>query len=231
MYHEHVIYHVYNQSINYETIFKEESNYHYFLEKVKKHLVPVADVLAFCLMPDHFHFLLKPTPRGCQPSPCGRFLAADEDGTEVKYQQNLSHALKIMLSSYTRAINGQYRRRGSLFRIRTKKKPGYANFYPDAADLADDEPFTRFVPYLQICFLYIHDNPVKAGLVHDPLEWGWSSALDYAGWRDTGVCNFQATEHLLGIRRAADLSAPRATSYSDGPLHHNATALPHPPSF
>ena len=28
---------------------------------------------------------------------------------------------------------------------------------------------------------YIHANPVRRGLVGDPLEWEWSSALDYEG--------------------------------------------------
>jgi hypothetical protein len=28
---------------------------------------------------------------------------------------------------------------------------------------------------------YIHNNPVKRGLVEDPLDWPWSSARWYAG--------------------------------------------------
>ena len=208
MYNEQMIYHVYNQSINYETVFRTEANYHFFLQKVRTHLLPSAAILNYCLMPDHFHFLLKPTAFGCQPSPAGRFLANHEDGNEVKFQQNLSHAIKIMLSSYTRAVNKQYGRRGSLFRIRTKHKPGYTHFYPDATDLAEETPFTRFIPYLQVCFLYIHNNPVKAGLTSHPLEWSWSSALDYAGWRDGGICDYTLTRRLLGIERDADKQQP-----------------------
>ena len=208
MYHQEVIYHVYNQSINYEMLFRERSNYHFFLQKIRSHILPLTDVLAYCLMPDHFHLMLKPTATGCLPSTCGRFLRAEEDKLEEKFQQQLSHAIKIALSSYTKAVNGQYRRRGSLFRAKTKAKPAYSAFYPDAKTLDDLAPYTQFIPYLHTCFHYIHDNPVKARLVTDPLEWEFSSALDYAGWRDSEVCNFVATEKLLGIKRSADKTGP-----------------------
>jgi putative transposase len=200
-YHPHVIYHVYNQSINYETLFKTDANYQLFLRKLRKHLLPHAAVFCYCLMPDHFHLLLKPTELGCANSPATRFIRSTEEGDEICYQQNLSHAIKTILSSYSQAINRQSKRRGSLFKSKTKAKPGYHGFYPDAADFAVDEPFTRFIPYLRVCYHYIHDNPVKAGLVTDPLEWAYSSALDYAGYRDSGLCDFELTAHLLGIER------------------------------
>ena len=208
MYHEEVIYHVYNHTINYEPLFRERGEYQFFLQKIRSHILPLADVLCYCLMPDHFHLMLKPTPAGCAPSLCGRFLRSDEGKLEEKFQQRLSHAFKIVLSSYTRSINRKYDRRGSLFRAKTKAKPGYSAFYPDFASLEEVEPFTRFIPYLHTCFHYIHDNPVKARMEDDPLEWEFSSALDYAGWRDTGICNFQLAEKLLGIMRASDKSGP-----------------------
>jgi len=200
MYNQEIIYHVYNQSINYELLFRSDNNYRYFLEKCKTHLLPHADILCYCLMPDHFHFLLKPTELGCQLSRSGRFLKDGETGPDLRYQQNLSNAIRVILSSYTRAINCEHKRRGSLFKAKTKAKPGYTNFYPDA-HLCEGEPFTRFIPYLNTCFYYIHDNPVKARFVDDPLEWQFSSALDYDGLRDDGLCNFGLAKELLGIDR------------------------------
>ena len=210
MYHSEVIYHVHNHSINYEPIFREHGEYLFFLEKIKSHILPMADVLCYCLMPDHFHLMLKPTVTGCKPSPCGRFLRSDEDKLEEKFQQHLSHAFKIVLSSYTRAVNRRYGRRGSLFRAKTKAKPAYSPFYPDSKSLEANEPYTRFIPYLQVCFHYIHDNPVKAKLVTDPLEWEFSSALDYDGLRDSEVCNYALTDKLLGVAREFDKTGPTA---------------------
>ena len=211
MYHPEVIYHVYNQSINYETLFRDPGNYRLFLSKVKKHLLPCADIFAFCLMPDHFHLMLKPTPHGCRPSPSGRYLRGNEPMKAAAYQQNLSHALKTVLSSYTQAVNKAWGRRGSLFRAKTKAKPGYADFYPDAYELEETEPFTRFVPYLKTCFFYIHDNPVKANYTDYPEEWEFSSALDYAGYRDSEICNYEMAERLLGVVRSRPAITPRPT--------------------
>ncbi len=52
-------YHIYNRGNNRETIFFELDNYLYFLKKVKAYLVPVADVLVYCLMPTHYHIVAR----------------------------------------------------------------------------------------------------------------------------------------------------------------------------
>ena len=201
MYNENVIYHIYNQSNNYERLFKEEGNYQYFLQKIKRHLLPYADIFCYCLMPDHFHLMVKPTSLGCQESRSKRYLRATESGDHPAYQQNLSNSLKTLLSSYTHAMNKKYGRRGSLFKAKTKAKAGYLDFIPEAYELDANAPFTLFVPYLRICFYYIHNNPVKAGLTAQAVNWKYSSALDFAGQRNSGICNFALVQRLLGIER------------------------------
>lgn len=52
-------YHFYNRSNNEELLFKSEENYVYFLEKYRYYLGPLFSTLAYCLMPTHFHFLVK----------------------------------------------------------------------------------------------------------------------------------------------------------------------------
>ncbi|MCP9235588.1 transposase [Lewinella sp. JB7] len=208
MYNPNTIYHIYNQSINYELLFRTDANYRYFLEKLKRHVLPHADVLAFCLMPDHFHLLLKPTVVGCEPGKCGRYLRLTETGEDACFQQNLSSAIKTTLSSYTQAINKRHGRRGSLFKAKTKAKPGYKGFSPEELGLDTDDPLTQKIPYLRTCFNYIHANPVKSNHVNHPEEWEFSSALDYAGYRDCGLINFTAAEQLLGIVRKNPYSGP-----------------------
>jgi len=201
MYSPNVIYHVYNQSINFEPLFRSEENYLFFLNKIRTHLLPVADILCYCLMPDHFHLMLKPKPDGCAPSNVRRLPKAGESPGEVHYQQELSHQIKIMLSSYTRAFNKRYNRRGSLFKGKTKAKPGYQDFVAEHHEFSVEAPFTRYVPYLRTCFYYIHENPVKAHYALSPEEWPFSSAADYANLREGTLCNYALAEHLLGITR------------------------------
>jgi putative transposase len=52
-------YHIYNRGNNKENIFIEEKNYNYFLEKIKKYILPIADVYAYCLLKNHFSYRFK----------------------------------------------------------------------------------------------------------------------------------------------------------------------------
>ena len=44
------------------------------------------------------------------------------------------------------------------------------------------QPYTREVIYQKLD--YTHRNPQTAGFVFEPEAWAWSSARDYAGWKD-----------------------------------------------
>lgn len=59
---EGATYHVYNRSN--ESLFHNRENYLFFLRKIRKHILPFADILAYCLMPNHFHIILCVKPEG-----------------------------------------------------------------------------------------------------------------------------------------------------------------------
>ncbi len=52
-------YHIYNRGINGCELFREPTNYEYFLGLYEKHISPVAETFAWCLMGNHFHLLVK----------------------------------------------------------------------------------------------------------------------------------------------------------------------------
>ena len=54
-----VYYHIYNRGNNRENLFLENRNYPYFLTLYEKHIEPIADTYAYCLMRNHFHLLVK----------------------------------------------------------------------------------------------------------------------------------------------------------------------------
>jgi REP element-mobilizing transposase RayT len=51
-------YHIYNHANGFENIFNEERNDRFFLEKYQFYISPIADTLAYCLMPNHFHLVI-----------------------------------------------------------------------------------------------------------------------------------------------------------------------------
>ena len=99
------IYHLYNQGNNHEKIFFTKANYSYFLKKIEQHIFPMADILAWCLMPNHFHLIIA--------------VPSESDRATSCHPVTLNSSIAIMLRSYTRAINIQEHRSGSLFRERT----------------------------------------------------------------------------------------------------------------
>lgn len=55
---EDKIYHIYNKGINGETIFISEENKKYFLKLYLKYNQNIVDTFAYCLMDNHFHFVI-----------------------------------------------------------------------------------------------------------------------------------------------------------------------------
>ncbi|MCI0560867.1 MAG: hypothetical protein MN733_20475 [Nitrososphaera sp.] len=50
---------LYNRGVNGENIFVEERNYDLFLRLYEKHLSPVTDLFAYCMLRNHFHVSLR----------------------------------------------------------------------------------------------------------------------------------------------------------------------------
>jgi putative transposase len=216
------IYHIYNQGNNRRRIFLIRENYLFFLKKIETYILPYADILAYCLMPNHFHLMvyvreLEVVPgrsQGFTPSEAltetGRSKgftpseALTETGRSKGFTlsealtgtgtRSFNHSIGIMLRSYTRAINKQHNFSGALFRKNTKAECLNCNneifpafFSSDGATLGSNQVPEKQYP--QVCFNYIHQNPVKAGLVNNAVEWEFSSAMDYAGLRNGRLVN------------------------------------------
>ena len=166
------IYHVYNRGNNKVKIFFTPANYLFLLRKIKTEWLSYCDILSYCLMPNHFHFMLLPKPEGCSNI---KILG------QSTYLQVLSKTIGKTLSSYTQAINIQNGTTGTLFQKKTKAKC--------LTDISFTVPKYTSQDYLANCFYYIHLNPLEAGLVNDLKSWQYSSWPDYYGQRKGKLCN------------------------------------------
>lgn len=54
-------YHIFNRGINSERIFNSEDNMAYFMKLMGKYLNNTVEIIAFCLMKNHFHLIVKIT--------------------------------------------------------------------------------------------------------------------------------------------------------------------------
>lgn len=192
------IYHIYNQGNNRQEIFYNRENYGFFLQKMNDYLLPYCDIMAWCLMPNHFHWMVY-----VRETEIDRVTSTSRGATlsRTPTSSNLNQAIGILLSSYTRAINIQQNRSGSLFRQQTKAEcitkpqevsPSYYKLgFGILIYIPDPEK-----EYPQICFDYIHNNPVKAGLVKCPEDWEFSSFRDLNGIRNGKLVCRQRVEQF-----------------------------------
>ena len=202
------IYHIYNQGNNRRRIFFKRDNYLFFLKKIKTFVCPYTDILAWCLMPNHFHLmvLVNEIRIGVSPNqPTVGVAQSDTDGRPAGLKQRtINESIGIMLRSYTQAINKQNKTTGKLIREKTKAEcvncpEGLSpSFYiEDGSTLINITNPEQEYP--QICFTYIHQNPVKAGLVKNACDWEFSSASDYAGTRNGKLVNKGLAGKYLNI--------------------------------
>ena len=214
------IYHIYNQGNNRQRIYYSRENYLFFIRKLRTHILPFADILAWCLMPNHFHLMVEVRVAEME-NPFARregFTWSEtlsnptlSNPTLVKLEGEsirtpttmvtLNHSIGILLRSYTRAINIQEKRTGSLFRKKTKaicvnEINGITSDWHSSFGVTFMKVYIPEYQYPQVCFNYIHSNPVKAGLVAKAEDWEFSSCIDLVGMRDGTLVNRERVEKL-----------------------------------
>lgn len=52
-------YHLYNHANGSMSLFLKPGNYQYFMDKYKHYVHKYVDTYAYCLMPNHFHFIFN----------------------------------------------------------------------------------------------------------------------------------------------------------------------------
>ncbi len=169
------IYHIYNRGVGKMNIFKDEEDFKVFLFRLKENLFPELikrsglpksayrrkvlppnsfDLISFCLMPNHFHLLIK-------------------QNSDI----SISALVLKLCGGFSKYFNKKHNRVGSLFQDKFK-----------AVRIQKNEQ-------LLWTSLYIHENPLKAGLVYDLSNYKWSSYLDYTELQNSNFCK---KEMVLG---------------------------------
>ncbi|HAG16301.1 MAG TPA: transposase [Bacteroidales bacterium] len=155
-------YHIYNRAVGKELLFKTEENYSFFLRRFKKYLSPFVDVYAYCLIPNHFHLIIRVKSerevrneyQQIKNAGVGDKLADENFNVVPKI---ISLQFSHFFNSYAQAFNKENHRKGSLFSNRYKR-----------IQIRDED-------YLKRLIIYTHKNPVNHRLVDKPKEWKFSS--------------------------------------------------------
>lgn len=160
-------YHVYSHAVGEENLFRCEDNYRYFLERYAAYVPPVAATFAYCLMPNHFHLLVRIRSADVlvrffrekdaaaeKPDGFRKPIGFEDETTLAK---RVSQQFGNWLNAYAKAFNRRYKRRGRLFVAGLHRKR-----------VTNER-------YLYKLVHYIHVNPVHHGFANEPADWPFSS--------------------------------------------------------
>ncbi len=142
------LYHIFNRGNNGDTLFYKTENYRFFLRRLKEYVLPFIDLYAYCLLPNHFHLLVRVKEKDALHLPDAKHLSGGELA---------SQAFHRLFTSYSKAINKQENRHGSLIENPFKRK-----------EITDEL-------YMANLVFYIHANAQLHGICKDFRVYPWSS--------------------------------------------------------
>ena len=164
---ENECYHVFNHANGREPLFITDDNYQYFLRQLKKYILPVANLYAYSLLPNHYHLLLQIKPAE----------KISDHFTELKRKEPTGDWLPAFVSkcfsnwqnSYSKAFNKMHGRMGSLFISPIRR-----------VTIVDDMQLAATI-------FYVHKNAVHHGYCINMEEWKYSSFSGFLSNQQTAL--------------------------------------------
>lgn len=181
------VYHIFNRTNNKETLFRNHENHLRFLNQFVYYIVPIADVFAWTLLPNHFHFLIriksseeitdfiKSLPRQFQTKSQRIFL---ENGDISKLSEM---EFKRFFTSYAMLYNKMHGRKGNLFNRPFRR-----------VLISENRHFTKAI-------IYIHANAQKHKLVKDFTDYQWTSFHEIVNKGTTFLLKDELLEWFGGL--------------------------------
>ena len=181
-------YHIYNRGINSATLFKEKTNFEHFLKLYDHHINPVAETYAWCLMKNHFHFLVR-----------------IKNSNEITLEKKIlpSQSFSNLFNAYTKAFNKSYNRHGALFeRPFRRKEINYDTYFQNVIVYIHNNPVHHHIcehpleyPWssYQSC---LSDKPTK--LQRNEVITAFNSIENFKLVHEEVINNFEI-ENFLGI--------------------------------
>ena len=162
-------YHIFNHANGFENIFIEDENYRFFLEKYQQYILPIAETYAYCLLPNHFHLVVRIRRKEVIEEVYRNFKSTnfskvpnfgkvdDAQPTDEELQRFISRQFANLFSCYTQSFNKVNKRRGSLFLKNFRREP------------------IENKAYFLNAVIYTHRNPVHHAFCDRYTDWSYTS--------------------------------------------------------
>ncbi len=200
------IFHIYNRTNNKELLFKTDENRLFFLRQYAKYLQPFLDTFSWCLLPNHFHFLVRVKEASTIKANLRKGLNRDDIfpkdvisnlqpltnlkpieqkflKDEITIDELMEFEWRRFFISYSMAFNKQHNRTGNLFQRPFKR-----------VEVNKESYFTQAI-------IYIHANAVKHKLVKDFATYQWSSYQSFISDKPTLLNKQEVLEWFGDIKQ------------------------------
>lgn len=159
-------YHIFNHANGFENIFIEDENYRFFLDKYNQYILPIAETYAYCLLPNHFHLVvrirrrevLEEVFRNFKSTNFSKFPNLEKvEVTDNMIEYYISKQFANLFSCYTQSFNKVNKRRGSLFLKNFRREP------------------IKNKAYFMNAVIYTHRNPAHHAFCDRYTDWSYTS--------------------------------------------------------
>lgn len=174
-------YHVFNQAIGDDLLFRNDGNFEFFLRKYAVHTEGICDTYGYSLLPDHFHFAIKMKSN----KECAKWFETKKhkvfDPSIDDVSDFLMERFSNLCNSYAKSYNKVFDRKGALFIDYMKR-----------SEIIDEN-------YLCDLIKYLHFNPVYHGICKDPMDWKWTSLHTFLAAKKTKIKRKEVLQMFGGL--------------------------------
>lgn len=178
-----VYYHLYNHAVGDENLFRKHENYLFFLERYTRYIHPVAHTYAYCLMPNHFHLLVRIRTTDELSAHFREMKRRTDLPPTVDYPNFVMQQFSNLCNSYAKSYNLRFNRLGALFVDYIRRKPVETDTY-----------FTTLLAY-------IHRNPVHHEFCRNAADWPYSSLQSLSSTKPTRLERNAVLDWFGGIEQ------------------------------
>lgn len=201
-FYEGGIFHVYNRTNNKEPLFTSDNNRSYFLKQYAKYLQPFVDTFCWCLLPNHFHFLVRIKSAAAIINHLKSVEVKNIKPIEKKFIEGQASLRELMelewkcfFTAYSMAFNKEQNRSGNLFNRPFKR-----------VEVDKDSHFTQAV-------IYIHANSVTHKLSTSFTAYQWSSWHSIISNKPTLLYRQELLDWFGGLQRLIQVHKEQTQFY------------------
>ena len=184
IFHPEQFYHLYNKVVSGTDLFIEANDYWEFMERYSKYFSSYFETYAYCLIPNHFHFLIK-----VRNEVIIKIAIAKEGTTASKNYLSGTFSLNEFLenqfsrcfSGVSMRYNNRHNRVGPLFKQGIKRVA-----------------LNKYRTFEQQMH-YIHLNPIHHFLVNKIEDWPYSSYISYISDVKTQLPRLEVLDKFEGV--------------------------------